>query len=327
MGTYIIRRMLLLIPTLLLVTIIVFFGIRLVPGDIVDQMAADRGSFTPVDRAMIEKVLGLDVPIHIQYGRWMGILPNQEGKISGILQGDFGASLWSKTRLVTDEIFDRLPVTVELALLAMLVVISISIPIGVYSAIRQDTAGDYLGRGWATLLIALPNFWVGLMVILGASLFWGISPPLRPIAFLDDPIGNMGQFFVPAFILGMRGAGTAMRMTRSMMLEVLRQDYIRTAWAKGLKERVVIVRHALKNALIPVVTIIGLRWRTMIGGSVIIETVFSLPGMGRLLVEAAYERDYTMVSGVVFFFAIIMILINLSIDLTYGWLDPRVHYK
>ena len=326
MRNYIIRRLLLTIPTLLLVSLIVFFAMRMIPGDIIDQMVEDRFSFGADTKAALEASLGLDAPVHIQFVRWLGVWPDGEGNYDGIFQGSLGNSLWMRTP-VLDEIVNRLPVTTELALGGMFVVIIISLPIGITSAIRQDTAADYVGRGWATLLIALPNFWVGLMIILLASLWLGISPPLAPISLWKDPIGNLGQFAVPAFIMGMQGAGTAMRMTRSMMLEVLRQDYVRTAWAKGLKERVIIVRHALKNALIPIVTIIGLRWRTMIGGTVIVETVFLLPGVGRLLVESTNSRDYTMVSGVIFCIAIFMVLVNLTVDLTYGYLDPRVHYK
>jgi peptide/nickel transport system permease protein len=228
---------------------------------------------------------------------------------------------------VTEEILSRLPVTVELGILAMLILLIISLPIGVYSAIRQDSVGDYAGRSLATVLIALPNFWVGLMIIILGSLWFGWSPPLKVISFTEDPIGNLGMFIVPAFIMGMAETGTAMRMTRSMMLEVLRQDYIRTAWAKGLGERVVTMRHALKNALIPVITLIGLQIPYLLGGAVIIETIFGLPGIGRLLVEATLERDYTIVSGVVFSFAVLLILTNIVVDLTYGYLDPRVRYK
>jgi len=325
--TYIIKRLLLVIPTMLLVSIVVFFLMRLIPGDIIDQMVDERLAFTEVERGAIERAMGLDVPVVQQYGRWLGVVPNKDGNFSGILQGDLGMSLWSPTTPVARQIFDRLPVTLELGLLALLMQVIIAMPIGVYSAIRQDTVTDYLGRSFATLLIALPSFWVGLMIILAASLWLGMSPQLRAISFFEDPIGNLGQFIVPAFVLSMAGVGTVMRMTRAMMLEVLRQDYIRTAWAKGLRERVVVTKHALKNALIPVVTHLGLRVRVIVGGSVIIESVFSLPGIGRLLVEATWERDYTIISGVTFFLAFILLIINLLVDLAYGYLDPRVHYK
>ncbi len=327
MLAYIIRRLLLVIPTLLFVSIVVFFFMRLIPGDIIDQMADERMAFTEVERGAIERAMGLDVPVFQQYGRWLGVVPGRDGNFSGILQGDLGMSLWSPTTPVAGLIFERLPVTLELGILAFLMQIIIAMPIGIYSAIRQDTFGDYVGRGFATALIALPSFWVGLMVILIGSLWFGMSPQLWAIPFIEDPIGNLGQFIVPAFILGMAGVGTVMRMTRAMMLEVLRQDYVRTAWAKGLRERTVIFRHTLKNALIPVITHLGLHLRVIVGGSVIIESVFSLPGIGRLLVEATWERDYTIISGVTFFLAFILIIINLLVDLTYSWLDPRVRYK
>ncbi|MBA7617024.1 Dipeptide transport system permease protein DppB [subsurface metagenome] len=326
MLNYIIRRLLLVIPTVFLVSVIIFFMMRFIPGDMIDVMVSEWEAYRDIDRATIEQALGLDVPVLEQYGRWIGFLRDKDGNFSGIFQGSLGVSFWKQTPVV-GEIVSRLPVTIELAILAMLTQLIVALPIGVYSAMRQDTAGDYAGRSFATLLIALPNFWAGIMIILLASLFLGVAPLLKPISFIKDPIRNLGQFIVPAFILGMAGTGTIMRMTRSMVLEVLRQDYIRTAWAKGLRERVVLMRHTLRNALIPVVTQAGGRTRTMIGGAIIIETVFSLPGIGRLLVDAINYRDYTMVSGIIFFFAGFLMLVNLLVDLTYGYIDPRIHYK
>ncbi|MBA7628976.1 Dipeptide transport system permease protein DppB [subsurface metagenome] len=211
--------------------------------------------------------------------------------------------------------------------MALIIAQLIALPVGVYSALRQDTWGDYIARSFAIFCIAIPGFWLGTMVIVFPSIWWGYSTPIMLIRFTDDPIGNLKMFIVPAIVLGMVMSGGTMRMTRTMMLEVLRQDYIRTAWAKGLRERVVILRHALKNALIPVITIIGIYIPVMIGGTVIIEQIFCLPGMGRLLINATLMRDYTVVSGVMLFFAVGMVLINLMVDLTYGFLDPRVHYK
>jgi len=326
MRVYIIRRLLLLIPTMLLVTFIVFFVIRLIPGDTIDLMIAERNFLTAEDRATLEHALGLDVPIHVQYARWVGVIRDAKGNFNGLLQGSLGDTLWKETPVI-DEIAGRAPVTIELGILAMLILLIISMPIGIYSAIRQDSPGDYVGRSLATVLIALPNFWVGVMIILIGSLFLGLSPELKAIPFIEDPIGNLGQFIVPAFVLAMAGTGGAMRMTRSMILEVLRQDYIRTAWAKGLKERVVILRHTLKNALIPVVTQMGLQLRSMMGSAVIIEAVFNLPGLGNLLVQSTIARDYPIVSGVIFFFAGFMVVVNLAVDLTYGYLDPRIRYK
>jgi peptide/nickel transport system permease protein len=326
LRAYLIRRILLLIPTLILVTFLVFLALRLIPGDVIDLMVREAIRFTPSERAMLEQRLGLDVPVVVAYARWLGIIPQPGGGFAGILQGNLGNSLWSGVP-VHQEILGRVPITIELGILALLTSTIIALPIGIYSAIRQDTFGDYIGRGFATLLIALPNFWAGLMVILIGSLWLGMSPGLTVTPFMEDPIGNLKQFIVPAFVLGMAATGSNMRLTRSMMLEVLRQDYIRTAWAKGLKERVIISRHAIKNALIPVITLYGIYVRTMLGGTVIIEIVFNLPGTGRLLVDSVNLRDYTMVPGVILFFAIVMVGVNLIVDICYGYLDPRIRYN
>ncbi|GAI26806.1 unnamed protein product, partial [marine sediment metagenome] len=217
------------------------------------------------------------------------------------------------------------PVTFELALMALIISLLIALPIGIYSAIRQDTGGDYIGRSFAVLCISIPGFWLGTMIILFPSIWWGYMPPIMLIHFTEDPIGNLRMFIVPAIVLGMAMGGGTMRFTRTMMLEVLRQDYIRTAWAKGLKERVVVLRHALKNALIPVITIIGIQVPLLIGGTVIIEQIFVLPGISRLLLIATLNRDHALVSGVMLLFAGALVLINLVVDLTYAYLDPRVH--
>jgi peptide/nickel transport system permease protein len=316
MRAYVIRRLLLIIPTLLLVTIIVFFSIRLVPGNVVELMAVEQEFISGKGFDAIMHDLGLDVPLHVQYGRWM----------AGIFRGDFGNSLWS-FRPVTEIIFDKIPISFELGLLAMIVALLIAFPIGIYSAIRQDTAGDYIGRIIAILCICVPSFWLGTMVMVFPSIWWNWSPSMKYIPFIEDPLGNLGMFIIPAIILGMVLSGVTMRMTRTMMLEVLRQDYIRTAWSKGLRERMVIIRHALKNALIPVVTVIGLQLPILIGGSVILENIFNLPGIGRLMVEVINNRDYTVLSGINLITATIVLLINIGVDLTYAYLDPRVHYK
>jgi peptide/nickel transport system permease protein len=203
----------------------------------------------------------------------------------------------------------------------------IALPIGIYSAIRQDTVGDYVARSFGILCIAIPGFWLATLVIVFPSIWWHYTPSIRLIHFNVDPIGNIKMFIVPALILGMELSGMTMRMTRTMMLEVLRQDYVRTAWAKGLRERTVIMRHALKNAFIPVITIIGWQLPLLIGGTVIIENIFQLPGMGQLIINATQQRDYTIVSSVLFLFAIAIMLINLLVDISYAFLDPRVHYK
>jgi peptide/nickel transport system permease protein len=201
------------------------------------------------------------------------------------------------------------------------------LPIGIYTAIRQDTAGDYIGRSIAILAICLPSFWLATLIIVFPSIWWGWSPPVEYIPIREDVRGNIAQFLVPGLLMGMLLSGTTMRMTRTMMLEVLRQDYIRTAWSKGLAERVVVLRHALKNALIPVVSMVGLLLPVMIAGAVVIETIFSLPGVGLLLIEALNKRDYPVISGVNIMIATFVLVINLLVDLTYGWLDPRVQYR
>ncbi|MBA7567166.1 Glutathione transport system permease protein GsiC [subsurface metagenome] len=330
MRTYIIRRVLLMVPTVFLVTVIIFLIIRMIPGSIVDamvalQMKGGAGVMGVADRVAIEHALGMDVPVLTQYGRWIGVLPGVEGSVSGLLQGDLGDSLWKGTP-VLDEIVTRWPITLELGFLGLIVAQLISLPIGIYSALRQDTWGDYIARSFAILCIAIPGFWLGTMIIVFPSIWWGYTPSIMLIRFTDDPIGNLQMFIIPAIVLGMAMAGVTMRMTRTMMLEVLKQDYIRTAWAKGLRERVVVIRHALKNALIPVITIIGWQVPILMGGTVIIEQIFCLPGMGRLLIDAIMMRDYTIVSGVVLLFTVGMVLINLAVDLTYGLLDPRVRY-
>ena len=210
--------------------------------------------------------------------------------------------------------------------MAIVIGLLIALPVGVYSAIRQDTAADYLGRSIAIIGLATPNFWLALLVMIYPALWWGWAPSMRMIPFTVDPVRNLGMFIIPAAIVGTAMAASTMRMTRTMMLEVLRQDYIRTAWSKGLKERVVIIRHALKNALIPVITLVGLQLPILVGGAVIVETIFSLPGLGRLFVDALNSRDYPVIQGINLFFATAVVGINLMIDLAYAFLDPRVRY-
>jgi peptide/nickel transport system permease protein len=228
---------------------------------------------------------------------------------------------------VINEIKQRWPVTFELGILALLVTQVIALPIGIYSAIRQDSWGDYFARSFAILCIAVPSFWLGTLVIVYPSIWWGYTPPVMYIPFNVNPIGNLKMFIIPAIVLGMSGAGTNMRLMRTMMLEVLRQDYIRTAWSKGLREGIIVIRHALKNALIPVVTMIGYQLPVLVGGAVIIENIFNLPGMGRLLTDATSERDYPIVTAVVLIISLVLVFINLLTDLSYGFLDPRIHYK
>ncbi len=319
MKAYIIRRLLLIIPTLFILSILVFLSVRFLPGDTIDAMLGKPEFISgEVDREALEHMLGLDVPVHVQYGRWIG----------GILRhGTLGNSLLGSRGAVEEKLIDRLPVTIELGVLAILIGLLIALPVGIYSAMRQDTAADYVGRSVAIIGLATPNFWLATMVVLYPSLWWAWSPPIQWVPFSEDPQGNLGVLIIPSVILGTAMAAATMRLMRTMMLEVLRQDYIRTAWSKGLRERVVIIRHTIKNALIPVVSLIGLQLPILVGGAVIMEVIFNLPGLGRLMVTALEDRDYPVVSGVNLFFASGVVLLNLLIDLIYPYLDPRVRYE
>ena len=271
------------------------------------------------------------MPVYVQYGRWAGVLPTPdlvtgETQFKGLLQGTLGESLLRDTP-ITEMILDRLPVTIELGVMALVLGLLIALPVGIYSAIRQDTPADYVGRSIAIIGIATPNFWLALMVMIFPAIWWGWSPPMEWVPFTEDPLGNLKILIIPSLILGTAGAAGTMRLTRTMMLEVLRQDYIRTAWSKGLKERVVIMRHALRNALIPIVTLIGGQMPILVAGSVIMENIFNLPGMGRLLLTALGERDYPVVSGVNLFFATMVMASILLIDMLYPYLDPRIRYS
>ena len=319
MRDYVVRRLLLVIVTLWLVSLIVFMMLQMIPGDIVDSMIAEleRRGRAGVDRETLVRMLGLDVPVYVQYGRWIRDI---------VLHGNLGVAL-SHGLPVTEQIFSRIGVTLELGILAVIIAVVISLPIGILSAIRQDTFGDYVGRSVAIIFIAVPSFWVATLIFLYPSLIWGWSPSVDLVPFKENPIANLKVYSIPSFILGMAMAGTAMRMTRTMMLEVLRQDYIRTAYSKGMRERIVVVRHALKNALIPVVTVLGAELPVLVGGSVIIEQIFALPGMGTLLIDMLHRRDFTMVAGINIIVATAVVLANLVVDLSYAYLDPRVRFR
>ena len=320
---YVIRRLALSLVTILVASFLVFMLQRLTPGTIVDAMVGQYMGMNPDEidigaaRAEIERALGLERPLFEQYASWLGGI---------VLRGDLGASLWRRTP-VLEEIAARWPVTVELGLLGFIVSQIIALPIGIYSAVRQDSLGDYAARSFAIFWVAVPGFWVGTMVIVYTSIWWGYAPPFRYVRFVEDPIANLKILLIPALVLGMGMAGGTMRIARTMMLEVLRQDYIRTSWAKGLRERVILIRHALKNAMIPVVTSIGPQLLLMVGGSVIVEQIFNLPGMGRLTLQAIQTRDYTVVSGVLMIFSVAIVMVNLLIDLSYGYLDPRIRHE
>lgn len=326
MKKYVLKRILYLIPTVFIVSIIIFIMIRMIPGDIVDLMASDMGMANQMDKAEIEHRLGLDEPLLIQYGRWIGILPNEEGRFSGIFQGDFGNSLWTGTPIM-QSVKDRLPVTLELGILGFIFAHLISIPLGIYSALRRDSVGDMLTRSFAVLCIAVPSFWLATMIIVYPSIWWGYMPSVIWIPFRENPMGNLKMVIIPAMVLGIELSGSTTRLMRTRMIDVLGQDYIRTAWAKGLKERLIILRHALKNSLISVVTMSGMQVASIFGGAVIVEKIFSIPGMGRLILEATNQRDYPVISGLMFFMAIIVMLTNLGVDLLYGVLDPRISYE
>ena len=318
MQAYVLRRLLALIPTLFLASAIVFVTVRLIPGDIIDLMLSQNDlSATKLSREQLGQALGLDRPVWEQYLRWIGGI---------LLHGNFGRSLWQSTP-VSEQLLSRLPVTFELGVMALLIALVVAIPIGVYSAIRQDTLGDYIARSFSILMLAVPSFWIATMVMVFPSIWWGWSPEVKFVPFHENPWQSLKQMALPALILGTSLSAVTMRLTRTMMLEVLRQDYIRTAWAKGLSERLVVLRHALRNALIPVITFVGLQAPLVIGGAVIIEQIFVIPGMGLLLLDAVYQRDYPIITGVFLVVGVSITLINLLVDLSYGVLDPKVKYR
>lgn len=318
MGRYLVRRLLALLPTMFFASLIVFFTVRMIPGDVIDLMLSQNDvAADKLSRDQVIAVLGLDRPMWEQYFRWVwGI----------VAHGDLGKSLWQDTP-VTESLAARLPVTFELGLIALIVGLLIAIPIGVYSAMRQDTRGDYIARSFSILLLAVPSFWLGTMVVVFPSIWWGWSPSVDHVGFFEEPGRNLRQMIVPGIVLGAALSAITMRLTRTMMLEVLRQDYIRTAWAKGLNERLVVLRHGLRNALIPVITLVGLQAPLLIGGAVIIETIFVIPGMGLLLLDAVNQRDYPVITGVFLVVGVAVMLINLLVDLSYGLLDPKVRYR
>ena len=317
MQRYILRRLLLMIPPLLGVTFVVFVIVRAVPGDVIDQILGDFGAGDRETKEALLKEYSLDGNIAVQYVRWLGDLATF----------DFGKSIISN-RTVVSELQNRLPVTLELSILAIICSLTIALPIGIISAIRQDTIIDYVCRSLAISLLAVPGFWVGLMLITMAGKYftWGV-PPKNYIEFTADPIGNIRMLAMPAIILGAGLSGGVMRFTRSTMLEVLRQDYVRTAWSKGLRERVIITRHVMRNALIPVVTVVGLQLPILVGGTVIIETVYSIPGMGRYYVASVNPLDYPVIQAINVIVALVVVFANLGVDLIYSVLDPRIRYS
>ena len=314
MSQYVVRRLLLVIPTLFLVSVIVFSIVRFIPGDVVNLML-EQYQYGK-DAAELRHKLGLDRPVHLQYIQWL----------ADIFRGNFGISLWTK-RTGMEELGYRFPVTLQLSFMAIVFSILISIPIGILAAIRQNSAADYIARSFAIGALSIPAFWLATLLLVLPSIWFKWTPPLQEFTpFLENPAANLGQFTLPAILLGLSQSGTILRMTRAMMLEVLHQDYIRTAWAKGLRERVVVTRHALKNAMIPVISIIGVQMPFYFGGTVIMEYIFRLPGMGSFTLEVISRRDYPMIQAVVLFIAALIVIINLVEDLAYGYFDPRIRY-
>lgn len=319
---YVLKRLLLFPVVWVGVAILVFVLIRIVPGSAIDVMLGEAGIAHPqygagkLIRDELAKDLGIDKPLHIQFVHWFW----------GAARGDLGVSFFSG-KPVSDEIVRRIPVSLELAFLSLAVGVPLGILFGVISAIRQDTFLEYFVRISSLAGISVPNFAIGTLLLLGFSVWFRWIPPIGYISPFEDLGANLMQFSLPAITLGIGLSASITRMTRSSVLEVMRQDYIRTAWAKGLRESLVIYRHTLKNALIPVVTIIGLQMGNLLAGSTISETIFSLPGIGRLTVEAIVHRDYPQLQGNVMFIATVVLASNLLVDLLYAWLDPRIKYS
>ena len=329
MRTYLIRRVLLAILTLLLVTIIVFMLVRFIPGSVLDMMVAEMSATSGEefkDTEGLKRALGMDQPIPVQYGRWLGVWPQADGKISGMLEGNMGKSLWTNES-INDIIRQRVPVSLELGGLSFLISWMFALPIGVFAATKQDSVLDYSGRLFAITMLSIPGFWMATMVIVYPSIWWGTMPNIVYVPLAQDPINNLKQFLLPAFLTGVATSAITMRLTRTMMLEVLRQDYIRTAWAKGLSERAVLIRHAVKNAFIPVITVAGAQIPILLSGQVITEQIFALPGVGRVFLDALNQRNYPVISAVNTVIAIAVLLSNLIVDISYAWLDPRIRYQ
>jgi peptide/nickel transport system permease protein len=317
MLRYLARRAIAFIPTLIGVSILVFFAIRLVPGDaIIAMLGTEAGMLTEVQRESLREYFGLDRPAVEQYFVWAG----------NVAQGDLGYSMRFGQPVLT-VILQRFPVTLQLALMSMIIAVLLGVSIGILSAVRHNSFVDLIGRMFALVGLAMPNFLLGTLIIFVLSVYFGILPTSGDyVEFSRDPLRNLSQLIFPAITLGFGFAASVMRTTRSAMLEVLNEDYIRTARSKGLSQHLVIRRHALRNALIPVVTLIGVEMGYLLGGAVIVEEIFALPGIGRLALNAIARRDYALVQGVTLFIAFNFVLINLLVDLVYAALDPRISY-
>jgi peptide/nickel transport system permease protein len=315
--TYLAKRLLLIVPTLFGVAAVVFLIMRVIPGDVTLLILGgdQTGRIDPQQLAAMRHQLGLDQPIAVQFGTWLW----------GVLRLDFGTSLWTGQPVI-EEVLIRLPLSLEVAILATIVSVLLAIPLGMIAAVRQDSWVDYVIRVASIGGQAIPSFWVGILVILALVIYFGWGPPLEFTPPWVDPWANFQQLVWPVLTVGYRYAAVTTRMTRSTVLEVLREDYIRTAWAKGLRERAVVIRHALKNAMLPVIALVGTEFAFLIGGLVVTETVFTLNGVGRFVVDAVAHRDYPVVQALVFLIALCFVVVNLLIDLTYAWFDPRIRY-
>jgi peptide/nickel transport system permease protein len=318
MLNYVIKRLLLMIPTLFGVTIIIFLLLRVVPGDVVDARYMAQGSqFLSQDLKDQERAkLGHDQPLWKQFASWMG----------GVLRLDFGLSMWTGSP-ITEEIKLRFALSLQLAVMATVVATLLAIPLGILAAIKQDTWIDYAVRVFSIAGLAMPSFWLGILMILGMLIVFKWLPPMVYTPFWVNPWDNLAQLIWPALAVGYRYSAVATRMMRSAMLEVLREDYIRTARAKGLWLKLILVRHAMKNAMLPVITVIGLEFAFLMGGLVVTEQVFNLNGLGLLFVEAISHRDYTLTQALVLIVAAVSIFVNFATDIAYAWLDPRIRFR
>ncbi len=316
MRQYAIKRIGLFIPTVLLVTVIVFVVMRLIPGDpALAILSADDAAYTEQELAELRAELGTDRPIVVQYFEWM----------SGLLRGDFGTSFWWNGP-VMDRLGERIPVTIELAILGIALAVICAVPLGVLSAIKPDSPIDYVSRVFTLVGISIPTFFSGILLTLLLIRAFGWLPPLGYENIWDDPWNNVKQMMLPALALGFYDMAFIARVTRSSMMEILREDYMRTARSKGLAERLVLSRHGLKNAVLPILTISGWQFGRLFGGTVIIERIFLIPGIGQLLIDAVFQRDFPTIQAIIVIVAVSIVIINLLVDLLYGWLDPRIRY-
>ena len=317
MRQYLIRRILLMIPTLLGVAMVIFLLMRVVPGDIVELKYAGEGASISKETLQKEReLLGLDKPLWYQFGSWMW----------GLMRGNFGVSMWTG-RPITHEVAIRFELTLQLAIMAMVISVILGIPLGMIAALKQDTWADYSVRVFSIAGLATPSFWLGVIMILVLLIFFKWLPPMEFTPIWKNPAANLVQLIWPAMAVGYRYSAMIMRMTRSTMLDVLREDYIRTARAKGLFEKLILIRHALKNALLPVISVIGLEMAFLLGGLVVTEQVFNLNGLGLLLVQSIERRDYTMTQSLVLLVAFFFVMMNFTLDILFAWLDPRVRFK